>query len=101
MVLSMESEPLDLDFADDYRKVAAVLLCLLQGGHTIKSLRKCTVSRVPISERVVRLILIRLLEHGYCLYDTRQRRWVPTHKLTQLLSGITDAVKAARALRIW
>jgi len=114
MVLSVKTpgEPFDLDFkidvdfdyADDYKKVAAVLLCLQNsGGHTIKSLRECAYQKTPISERIVRRILIRLLERGYCLYDTRRRRWLPTRKLAQLqLTGIADAVKVARSLlRIW
>jgi len=56
-------------------KVAATLLCLSGGAHTIRSVRACATKYTPVGERTVKKIVRALASRGLLRYDTKTRKW--------------------------
>jgi len=66
---------IDVKPVRDEEKVASILICLSNDGHTIRSLRRCATAYAPISEHMVKKIILKLQKLGIVYYDTKSRRW--------------------------
>jgi len=101
MVADEERDPdfLDIDIraVREDEKVAAILICL-NGGGTIRSLRECASVYAPISEHMVKKIIVKLQKLGIVYYDTKTRRW----RLVSLsrFENIQDALNYVRSNKI-
>lgn len=73
-------------------KVAATLLCLSSGAHTIRSVRACAAKYTPVGERTVKKIVRALASRGLLRYEAKTRKWA-------LSPGVPGFASYAEALR--
>jgi len=85
---------IDVKSVRDEEKIASILICLSNDSHTIRSLRRCASEYAPISEHMVKKIVLKLQKLGIVYYDTKSRRWRLTD--SNRFESIHDALKYVR-----
>jgi len=73
--MSIDREPdVIITSVHEDEKIAAILICL-DGGGTIRRLRRCASMYAPISEYMVKKIILRLQKLDIVYFDTKTRKW--------------------------
>jgi len=69
------SVEIDMKAVKIEEKIAAVLVCLSNSGYTLRTLRDCASKYAPVSEHMVKKIILKLQKMNMVKYDTKARRW--------------------------